>query len=176
MKIKMLLIGSVLILWLTGCASTPFFPTNGQVLESETEFGVLKAEPDVYKGGTVKLAARIVSVEPSAQGTLVLAEWLPYPLIEYEGPEDLGWVSKGLVAVFYPDKLDAEGSLYGNKFLAIGKMLGVTDSQSKLPYMTARCLHVWKTGAADIGDHDDEYDISEERYCIEKYPKSPKVS
>ncbi|MDT7042861.1 Slp family lipoprotein [Candidatus Nitronereus thalassa] len=176
MKVKRLLIGCGLILWLTGCASSPFFPNNGQVVKSETEFGVLKAEPDVYKGGTVKLAARIVSVEPSKQGTLVVAEWLPYPQSEYDGPEDIGWVSKGLVAVYYPDKLDAEGSLYGNKFLAIGKMVGVTDSQSKLPYMTARCLHVWKTGAADIGDSADEYDISEERYCAENNPKSPKVS
>lgn len=175
MKIKMLLIGSGLILWLTGCASSPFFPTNGQILKSEAEFGVLKAEPDVYKGN-VKLAARIVSVEPSTHGTLVLAEWLPYPQIEYEGPEDAGWVSKGLVAVFYPDKLDAEGSLYGNKFLAIGKMAEGTDSRSELPLMTARCLHVWKTGYAGVGEPDDEYDISEERYCTENDPKSLKES
>ncbi len=168
MKTKIVLIRTGLLIWLTGCSPTPFFPTNGsQILKSENEFGVLKAEPEVYQGQAIKLAGRIVSIEPSAQGTLVLAEWLPYPDVEYVGPEDTGWISIGRVAVFYPDKIDAEGSLHGNKFLAIGKMVGITDTLKKLPHITARCLYVWQTGSADIGEPDDEYFVMEEMYCTE---------
>ena len=168
MKLKMLLIGSGLIIWVAGCSSAPFFPTNAsQILQSEAEFGVLKAEPDVHQGRIVKLAARMVNAKPLNQGTLVLAEWLPYPQVEYEGPDDTGWVSKGVISVFYPDTLDAEGSLPGNKFLVIGEVVRDTHTALSLSQITARCLYVWKTGNADLGEPDDEYDALEEMYCAE---------
>ena len=160
----------LLIVW--GCSSPTQFPTNGNhALKAESDFGVLTAQPDAYRGQAMKFAGRIVSVESTDQGTLVLAEWLPYPNREYDGPEDEGVVTGKQFTVMYPGKLDADGSLYGNKFLAVGQiesgksMRGSGDATTELPQMNARCLHVWKTGTSALEWVDNEYDIEEETYC-----------
>ena len=177
MRTIMILIGAGLLLSFAGCSSTSLFPKNGsEILKSEAEFGVLTAQPDVYQGRAIRLAGRMVGVETTNQGTIVVAEWLPYPNNEYEGPDDSGMKPQGRFAVFYPGKLGAEGSLHGNKFLAIGKMEGKQAMGSlggpsrNLPYMTARCLHVWKTGDAVIETtipdvENTGYPVTEETYC-----------
>ena len=172
---KIMILSTVsLLVFLTGCAATSPFPTNGsQALKSESEFGVLTAQPDVYQGRAIKLAGRIVGVEPNAQGTIVTAEWLPYPDAEYLGPYHTTTGSAGRFVVFYPGKLDPEGMAYGNKFLVLGKRGNDLKSAFKsapgsLPYIDARCLHVWNTGNDDIDmEPDSEYAVypTERTYC-----------
>ena len=174
-NILMVLAGGMVILSI-GCASQTSFPTNGsQALKSESEFGKLTSQPDVFKGRAIRLAGRMVGVETTAEGTIVTAEWLPYPSNEYEGPTNTGLVNQGRFAVFYPGKLQSEGLLHGNKFLVIGKMEGTQSMMQvggafrPLPYIKARCLHIWKTGDADISTEPDVentgYPVAEKTYC-----------
>ena len=171
MRNIMILSTSLLLVIFSGCSSAPIFEGNGsQTLKSESEFGVLTAQPDVYQGRAVKLAGRIVGVESTTQGTIISAEWLPYPPVEYEGPNDTGRVRGEKFTIFYPGKLDAEGRLHGNKFLVVGKVGGPKARSSRgAPYVMAKCLHVWKTGDAAIEIQPDVeypgYPVMEETYC-----------
>ncbi|WP_447970333.1 Slp family lipoprotein [Nitrospira sp. M1] len=174
MKNKTILLVLVLLLFISGCVSSSPFPMNGsQALKSESEFGVLTAQPDAFQGRAIKLAGRIIGVETTAEGTMVTAEWLPYPDAEYMGPVSAGVESPGQFVLFYPGQLDAEGKLYGNKFLVVGEkggsqaMTAVRGTSQSLPYIAARCLHVWKTGNADIETESyTEYSYpAEETYC-----------
>ena len=163
----MILSAVAILIFFTGCSSKSSFPTKGsQALKSESEFGVLTAKPDVFQGRAIKLAGRMVGVETTAEGTIVTAEWMPYPDTEYEGPEGMGMESSKRFVLFYPGKLDPEGRLHGNKFLVVGKKEGASQS---LPLIKARCLHVWKTGDNEIEMQPDVentgYPVMEETYC-----------
>ena len=174
MRNIMILSAAALLIILTGCASQPLFPTNGsQALKSESEFGVLTAQPDVFQGQAIKLAGRIVGVETTVEGTMVTAEWLPYPDAEYAGPTEIAARSPGRFVIFYPGTLDPEGRMYGNKFLVLGKQgefqakSAFRSSSQSLPYIAARCLHVWKTGDNELEAQEySEYSYPvEETYC-----------
>ncbi len=173
MRNIMILSTSLLLVVFSGCASAPIFDGNGsQILKSESEFGVLTAQPDVYEGRAVKLAGRIVGVESRANGTIVSAQWLPYPDVEYQGPHDLGKGDDGKFTIFYPGKLDREGRQYGNKFLVVGKVESPQSRDAHItPSITAKCLHVWKTGDDAIETEPDVefigYPVTEETYCSE---------
>ncbi len=174
---KMIVFASVLCLFFAGCASAPTFHTNGsQALKSDSEFGVLMAQPDVFTGRAIKLAGRMIGVEKTAEGTIVMAEWLPYPHVEYQGPSDTIPTPQERFTIFYPGQLDPEGALHGNKFLVLGKMdetrsmASSSKMKGRLPYIKASCLHVWKTGDAEIEAHQPDventgYPVMEETYC-----------
>ena len=176
MRNKMMVAAAGLFIFITGCSSKPLLPANGsQALKSDSEFGVLTAQPDVYQGRAIKLAGRMIGVEATAEGTIVRAQWLPYPNNDYEGPSEGNTVRRGEYAFFYPGKLDMDGSLHGNKFLVVGKMEGTKSMMTSvgsrnLPYLKASCLHVWKTGDAQIEYHQPDventgYPVMEETYC-----------
>lgn len=166
---------SATFLFLTACAAPSTFENNGSQPVSQSEFGVLRAQPDVYQGRAIRMAGRIVGVESTAEGTMVTAEWLPYPQTEYEGPDDSGMVVLNRFVLFYPGKIDQEGSLHGNKFLVIGKkegtqsLVNIGGTYDQYPFIAARCLHVWKTGDAAIETQPDVentgYPVFEETYC-----------
>ncbi|GJL66000.1 MAG: hypothetical protein NPIRA05_09710 [Nitrospirales bacterium] len=148
---------TALLMFVAGCISSSPFPINGsQTLKSESDFGVLTTQPDAFQGQAIKLAGRIVGVETMAEGTMVTAEWLPYPNVEYMGPRSAEAKSSERFVLFYPGQLDAEGKLYGNKFLVIGKkgksesISTINGKSDTIPYIAARCLHVWKTGDSEI--------------------------
>jgi len=174
MRNKTILTFAALLMFLSGCVSSSPFPMNGsQALKTESEFGVLTTQPDAFQGRAIKLAGRIVGVESTAEGTMVTAEWLPYPDAEYMGPTGMGATSSGRFVLFYPGQLDAEGMLHGNKFLVIGEkgkpqsMEALKGTSDSLPYIAAHCLHVWKTGNSEIETESaTEYSYPvEETYC-----------
>ncbi len=174
MRILSMVFAASMFLIFTGCAASSTFDMNGsQALKSESEFGSLTARPDVFRGKAIKMAGRIIGVETTSSGTMMTAEWLPYPDVEYEGPEDTGVVTEKQFTLFYPDALDVEGRLHGNKFLVLGTMEStqgmMVGKTGALPHVTARCLHVWKTGDAAIETEPDVefagYSVSEETYC-----------
>ena len=131
----------------------------------------------MFQGRAIKLAGRMIGVEDTAEGTIVRAEWLPYPNNEFEGPTESGGINPDHFAFFYPGQLDREGRLPGNKFLVVGVMEGtksmvtVVGLSRNIPYLNARCLHVWKTGGAEIEYHqpnvDLGYPVMNETYCSE---------
>lgn len=161
-----------------GCASVPTFPTNdSKAVGTTSEFGVLVAKPDVYKGRAIRLAGRLVGVETSEQGMLMLAEWLPFPTNPDEGPTEMLMAQGRRFAVFYPGTLDEQGTLHGNKFLAVGEMgesksiVTLEGISQSIPYVVARCLHVWETGGDEIEDAPDVentgYPPMERTYCTQ---------
>ena len=173
--------GSLAILFLlilVGCSSTPMFPTNGaQALHSNSDFGMLTMKPDVYQGRAIKMAGRIVEVETTENGTRLLADWLPYPNDPLQGPIQATPAPKDRFELFYPGEMDDEGLLPGNKFLVIGKIESesLNDMRvrkaSGVPFIAAQCLHVWKTGSADIDQTPDleyaGYPLMQQTYCLE---------
>lgn len=156
---SMLLAGAVLVFVFQGCAAGPTFPENdAATLKASSEFGVLAATPDTYQGRAVRLAGRMVSVETTDQGTMIVAEWLPFPEPGEYGPASTGKSTGERFTLRYPGRLDPMGSWHGNKFVVAGAMRGTSrlitiDGLSKsVPHVEARCLHVWKTGDSELSD------------------------
>lgn len=144
---------------LQGCAAGPTFPDNGAVtLKASNEFGVLSAKPDTYQGRAIRLAGRMVSVEATDEGTMIVAEWLPFPEPGQYGPAESRVRAGERFTLRYPGKLDPMGSWYGNKFIVAGAMKGTSDIitidglTKPVPHVEARCLHVWKTGDSELSD------------------------
>lgn len=161
---------------LTGCSTDPLFPhaVAGDVAQ---EFGVLQAKTNVFKGRVVQLAGRIVGVEESVSGTIILAQELPMEKHPVFGPTETNKPTSSF-AVLYPGKLDANALWFGNKFIVVAvaqgqQMLAIDGIPRTEPYVVARCMHVWKTGAYgsyEIEDFphttDGYYPLEHQSYCV----------
>jgi starvation-inducible outer membrane lipoprotein len=153
---------------LTACATGPFPSSAMKDVDPKVDFGVLKAQPDVYKGRAVQLAGRIVDVEPVEGGTLIVARSLPVrgnqPVESITEPER----PTGKFAFLYPGKIPPADLQFGNEFLVVAQMQG--EKTRREPYLVARCVHVWRTGPLDeISDFPDwldtYYPLEEQTYC-----------
>ena len=105
-------------LLLAGCSATPLFPPEAMTDVSSPEFGVLQAKTDVFKGRVVQLAGRIVGIEESANGTIILARELPVEKHPVFGPAETNKPMKAF-AVLYPGKVDSNALWFGNKFIVV---------------------------------------------------------
>lgn len=171
-------IGVAAVLALTlGCSGVATFPDNGAAaVSSGSEFGVLVAKPDTYQGRAIRLAGRIVDVETTDRGTMIIAEWLPFPVPGQNGPGMLSGKEPGRFTLLYAGKLDPMSTMYGNKFVVAGAVKGTKDmitwqgTSESVPYVEARCLHVWKSGAGEVADNVPDTEASgfpalEQTYC-----------
>ena len=163
---KPILIGvlSVTCVVLGGCSTPPLFPPDTISDVASSEFGVLQAKTDVFTGRVVQLAGRIVGVEESASGTIILAQELPVEKHPAFGPAETNKPASSF-AVLYPGKVDRNALWFGNKFIVVAvaqgqKTLAIDGIPHTEPYVVARCMHVWKTG---------EYGS----YGIEDFPHTP---
>lgn len=161
-----------------GCSSTPtLFPADVTTKSSALEFGALQTKPDVFAGQVVQLAGRIVGVEPSEGGTLILASELPLEKHPIYGPAETSEPTTPF-AVLYPGKVDPSVTWYGNKFVVVGLAKGeqavtVNGIARREPYMVAKCMHVWKTGGYyGIADFphmaDGYYPLEHQTYCAQQ--------
>lgn len=156
-----------------------FFPSavTGDSIGA-TQFGVLQASPDTYRGRSVLLGGKIVGTEVTEKGTLILVKHLPIVERPMYGPVETLEVTGERFAILYPGKVDEEGLWLGNKLLVVAVVQGnsaVTfpDGISRTqPYVVARCMHVWKTGeygSYQIFDFpyltDSYYPLPQETYC-----------
>ena len=73
---------------LLGAQLASLFPPGTISDVASSEFGVLQAKTDVFKGRVVQLAGRIVGVEESANGTIILARELPVEKHPVFGPTE----------------------------------------------------------------------------------------
>jgi hypothetical protein len=170
------LTGTLGLLASIGCSTPTLFPPAATRDVAPLDFGVLEAQPDVFRGRAVQLAGRIVGVEQSGSGILIRAQELPVEQRPVYGPAE---TTKGTpeFAIMYPGKIDQKGLWFGNKLLVIAVAQG---SQSVLvdgiprtePYVLARCMHIWKTGeygTYGIEDFphltDGYYPLEHETYC-----------
>ena len=159
-----------------GCSSMTPFPGNGTQAVDQEQFGVLVAKPDVYRGRAVKLAGRMIGVETTDRGTVVLAEWLPIPKTGEYGPSANRTDQQNRFTFLYPGAIDSEGSWKGNRFVMMGEIEGtqevvasMTGHSQPLPFMVARCLHIWKIGDNMWWDQPDTdpggYPYLQKTYC-----------
>ena len=154
----------------------PLFPPEAMTDVSSPEFGVLQAKTDVFKGRVVQLAGRIVGIEESASGTIILARELPVEKHPVFGPAETNNPTSSF-AVLYPGKVDSNALWFGNKFIVVAvadgeKTLAIDGIPRTEPYVVARCMHVWKTGAYGsyaIEDYphttDGYYPLEHQTYC-----------
>jgi len=163
---------------LTGCSTPTLFPPGIMSDVASSEFGVLQARTDVFKGRVVQLAGRIVGIEESASGTMIFARELPVEMHPAFGPTETSKQPLSTsFAVLYPGRVDPNALWFGNKFIVVAVAQGqetfAIDGISQTePYVIARCMHVWKTGAYGsygIDDYphttDGYYPLEHQTYC-----------
>jgi starvation-inducible outer membrane lipoprotein len=159
---------------LAGCSTPSLFPSDVTNTSTSLEFGALQAKPDVFNGRVVQLAGRIIGVEKSDSGTLILAHELPLGKHPAYGPVETADATPAF-AILYPGKVDSNALWYGNKFVVIAVAKGQRDVAvdgilHKEPYVVAKCMHVWKTGGYNsVADFphtsDGYYPLEQETYC-----------
>lgn len=133
----------------TAC-STPLFPSSVTHDVTAMEFGVLQAQPDVFRGQVVQLGGRIVGVEETKEGMLLRVQELPLEKHPVYGPSETLSPTTEFV-ILYTGKIEPSGIQFGNKLIVVGLAKGsqsvtVEGVPRMEPYMIARCMHVWKTG------------------------------
>jgi starvation-inducible outer membrane lipoprotein len=160
----------------TGCGAPALFPSDVTRDMAWTEFGVVRAQPDVFKGRVVQLAGRIVGVEQSADGYLIRAQELPMQEHPAYGPAETRKATPEF-AISYPGTLDPAARWYGNKLVVIAVAQGTQDitvegNVRSEPLVKAKCMHIWKTGeygSYGIEDFphttDGYYPLEHQTYC-----------
>jgi starvation-inducible outer membrane lipoprotein len=175
---KSLSLGLLLAAGLTaGCSTPSLFPPEATSNAAPAEFGVIQAQPDVFKGRVVQLAGRIVGVEESADGFLIRAQELPLGAHPAYGPSETARPTHEF-AIAYRGKLDPAARWYGNKLVVVAVAQGAQDitvdgAIRKEPFVTAKCMHVWKTGeygSYGVADFphttDGYYPLEHQTYCV----------
>lgn len=176
---KSLALGFALIAGLTaaGCSTPSLFPPDATSNLVPSEFGVVQAQPDVFKGRVVQMAGRIVGVEESADGFLIRAQELPFQKHPAYGPAESGKPTPEF-AIAYHGKLDPNAVWFGNKLVVLAVAQGSQDitvdgAVRSEPFVVAKCMHVWKTGeygSYGIADFphttDGYYPLEHQTYCV----------
>lgn len=176
------------------CVEIQTFPDNGApAIDQPEEFTALAAHQERFKGQSVRIAGRIAGVEPQQGGLLIIAEWLLFPKNpnlrpETPHPGDQRGVDnkKPRFLVLYAGTIESDFTWQGNEFLAIGEpkgtqeLVNIVGTVDVVPYIEARCVHVWQTGSADLS----QYTLSdpltfryppplERTYCLKPSQKIP---
>lgn len=166
MKVLMTIVILCLLNFSQGLAADPMFPEDATPrVGTEADFQKLVSEIEGKKGQIVKLAGRMIGFDPSEEGTIILAEWLPYPadLDLEDGPKDHD-VDTGLrFALRYPGEThDPQFKWEGNKFILEGTIQGkrtmvlnMFGTHKSLLYVMARCIHIWESGETEDFDQPD---------------------
>ena len=133
----------------TAC-STPLFPPSVTHDVRAIEFGVLQAQPDVFRGQVVQLGGRIVGAEETKDGLIIRVQELRVDEHPVYGPSETIYPTVEF-AILYPGKVDPAGIQFGNKLIVVALAKGsqsvnVEGLPRMEPYVIARCMHVWKTG------------------------------
>ncbi len=160
-----------------GCSAPSLFPPDATGNLDQLEFGVLHAKPDVFTGRVVQLAGRIIGVQESPNGILIRAQELPINEHPVYGPAEMVQPMSEF-AILYSGKVDPAGLWYGNKFVIVAVAQGaqrfafLDETTRTIPYVVARCMHVWKTG--EYGSYriedfpnttDGYYPLERQTYC-----------
>ena len=132
-------------------------------------------------------------MEPQDQGLQLIADWLVYPKNPNLRPENPSTQDKKdfdnkkpRFLVFYSGTIESDFLWQGNEFLAIGETKGtqelvnVVGASHVVPYIEARCLHIWQTGSADLSEYTTADPLTfryppplERTYCLKPAQNSP---
>ena len=160
----------VVPLWFLGFsaawAGEPLFPQNSvPKVSSQETFQQLALEAEKKKGQKIKLAGRMIGFDPSDEGTIIIAEWLPYPadLDLEDGPQDHDQDTGLRFALRYPGQThDPQFKWKGNEFILEGNIQGTKNvvmdlfgNEKTLMFVMAQCIHVWESGETEEFDQPD---------------------
>ncbi len=165
---------------LAACSTPPLFPAaEVKDVDPNIRFASLEADPATFKGRVVQLAGRIVRLDQSADGTLVVMHRLRVMEHPAYGPAEA--VTKGPIGEFsflFPRKLDPTAIAVGDRLIVIGTVQGARavplDGGTKTePYLLAHCIHIWDTKGEEIYEYTarhggDFYPMIEATYCTRK--------
>jgi hypothetical protein len=144
-----------------GCANLPgsdllSSKSNGtKTVTTSQQFDEIADNSSSYLGQEKKLAGAVFSIDQTAEGYLILAEWLPYPQAGLEeGPKiDRSQRSRHFLIRFTGKREREFYTTRGNTFLLEGTVEGtekalvsVFGPRQDLLYVKARCIRMWETG------------------------------
>lgn len=173
------------LLIIVNCApSRPFPPKVMEKVSPTFDFNAWKESSPTNVGGKsdsgtkVELGGRIVQVNPSQKGMLIVAEQLPIVNHPVYGPTDAGKRSGTYeFALQYPDELPLSALRFGNRFVVVGTTHGrtsvVVDGAPKSePFLVADCIHIWQTGRSEIASFKEDVGagfspLPEQTYCVQ---------
>lgn len=150
------LVGCYAVSLLTAC-SQPFFPSKAlRDVDPSLQISLFSSEVDAYfKGRVAQVGGRMLSVARSDHGFVVTAHELPFQDGSFTPNEKVRPI--GLFVFLFPGDIDAVALQAGNEFVLVGEVRGLeivqTDGVRRpVPYLIARCVHVWKTGTYAMAD------------------------
>ena len=166
MRALLLVVPLCLFCFVAAWAGEPTFPQDAvPKVSSKSDFQKLVSGIEENKGRTIKLAGRMIGFDPSDEGTIIIAEWLPYPadLDLEDGPKDHDQDTGLRFALRYPGEThDPQFKWKGNEFILEGKIRGTKNvvmdmfgSAKTLMYVMAQCIHVWESGETEEFDQPD---------------------
>jgi starvation-inducible outer membrane lipoprotein len=159
-----------------GCAPTSLFSKDVlQGVEETFDLTTWRSSPNASAGHTIKVGGKIVQAEQTERGILIVGMQLPIVEHPAYGPTEMGKRSDSFeFALLYSGKIDATALSPGNRFIAVGltqrtKVVEVDGAPKTLPYLFARCIHIWKTEGREIADFPNVgggyYPLEEDTYC-----------
>jgi len=168
----------VMTLILLPACSEPLFPAKALTgLNPNTQMSIFSPEADVYfKGDVTQVGGRVISASRTNEGIVVTAQELP--VRDLGSPPDDSVKPSGVFVFLFQDTIDAPGIQPGNKFVMVGdvegtQMVPVENIRRAVPYLIARCVHVWKTSTYAISDFPNlpaGYSALEhETYCLPRW-------
>ncbi len=183
---RSIIIPSLLLLSVS-CVEIATFPENGSPSINQTEDYIsLVKHPTDHQGQSVRMAGRMAAIEKQAQGSLIIAEFMLFPKnsnLRPETPQPDQRYTPGKprrrFLVEYPEPIDPQFLWNGNEFMVFGQYTGTEEyvnlvgSPRAVPHIKAQCLHVWKTGSADLQEFTDQpglgfpyYPPMERTFCL----------
>ena len=169
-------LATVVCLVLEACATPQLFQSHiMHDVDTQFDFHAWREAPSTSKGRKVQLGGRIVEVEPTENGVLIIADQLPIVEHPAYGPTAAGR-RPGVFefAFLYPGQIESSALTGGNRFIVVGTIQGakavmVGGARKSEPYLIARCVHIWKTQGNEISDFPmvgaDYYPLEENTYC-----------
>ncbi len=167
----------VMALLLMACSQPLFPPAAVKDLDPALQMGIFNPEADIYfKGHLARAGGRIIATERTPDGTVITAEELSLTKAGDRVVDNAK--SEGWFVFLYRGAIDSGALRYGNEFIMVGIVEGnqrVTTKgiQRVVPYLVARCVHVWKTGRYEISDFpnlpDGYYPLERETYCLSSF-------
>jgi len=169
------LIGGPLLACSVLACTQPLFPPDvTKTLDPALQMNIFNPEAETsLKNHPVQVGGRIIAAEETDEGSLITLEELPLTqsakMVVESAP------STGQFVLVYKDRIDPAALQRGNKLIVVGLLKGthevtITGARRPVPYLIARCMHVWKTGRYAISDFPHlpggYYTLRHETYCL----------
>jgi alkaline phosphatase D len=135
---------------------------------------IFSPEAETYlKNHLVQVGGRIIDMDKTEEGILITVEELPLTksatMVAESAP------SAGRFVLLYTHRIDPAALQPGNKLMVVGLLNGtrkvtINGAWKPVPFVIARCMHVWKTGRYAINDFPHlpggYYALRHETYCL----------